>query len=163
MLGAALVDVAIVIGHEFINQGEVTLGEQSGSGRLASWLLRIEILLERPLDDLLLGTGAATDRFYTSVWWWAAKDAHSDLLTLVIEYGLLGLLIAASIYATVWKFTSMHGRAVLLATLTASIVSNALFSRPVHAMLAWTLAIAAVQLQPGQPTRSSNDDPVKGA
>lgn len=140
----ALATLSIVVAHELLTAGSITeVTGAAGSGRLAAWQLRIEVLSNRELPQLLFGTGAGSDSFYTSLWWWEQKDAHSDLLTLVVEFGLFTWLCTAALVASIYRKLKGPAAAILVAAIVGSTVSNALLSRPIHALVFWLLVSAA--------------------
>jgi hypothetical protein len=142
--------VAIVLGHEVITSpsGEIgLLGPELGSGRMAAWSHRIALLSERDTGDLLLGTGPGSDSFVTDIWWWEAKDAHSDVLTILIESGITGLVIVSVVLFVIARQCSGAYVPFVTALCFTSLISNALLSRPVHALLYWFIAVAATSMK----------------
>jgi hypothetical protein len=111
------------------------------SGRLANYAQRLSLLGERSLAALLVGTGPGTDLLRTDIWWWDEKDSHSDLLRLLWEGGIVGLLAVLAFWGLVLL---REGRALLplvLALLVSSAISNAFLTRPNAAFLLFAVAV----------------------
>jgi hypothetical protein len=115
-----------------------------GSGRLGSYLFRLDLLSERDLLPLIFGAGPGSDVVVTPVWWWEAKDSHSDLFTTVVETGLVGLIGVAIFFAAIWSRLSPEGRPLLVALVASSAISNGLLVRPTEFFLL-IIAMAVVE------------------
>jgi O-antigen ligase len=115
-----------------------------GSGRIGSYEFRIDMLLQRDLLPLIFGSGPGSDELVIPVWWWNAKDAHSDLLHTLIETGLLGLLGVCIFLWALWKRLEPTSRPLLLSLLAGSAISNGLLARPTEFFLL-VLAIAVAE------------------
>jgi hypothetical protein len=113
-----------------------------GSGRVGAWQERFEIALHRGWEFNLIGTGPGSDVRFTDVWWWEAKGAHSDLLTLFMEFGILGLAATVLLIVLLARRVGPRGRIALAAALVGALISNALLDRPVQALF-FGLAIAS--------------------
>lgn len=113
-----------------------------GSGRVGAWQERLDIALHRGLEFNLFGEGPGSDLRFTEVWWWQAKNAHSDLLTLFMEFGVLGLVMTILLIVQLARSVGARGRVALAAALVGAVISNALLDRPVQALL-FGLAIAS--------------------
>jgi len=105
------------------------------SGRTSTYAERFSMLAERSAGQLLFGGGLGSDMFYSSIWWWAAKDSHNDLLSITIEQGLVGLLMVFIILGVSLRHANSLQVAVLLSFVSGSLISNALLSRPMPAVL----------------------------
>jgi len=120
--------------------------ENLGSGRIGTWLGRLEIIAARDPLVFLVGTGPGSDLFTSVMWGQALKVSHNEFLTLVIESGLLGLLV---MIGTIVYLCLRFGRTtwpLLLYLLAGSAVSNALILRPLLFCLFWVaVALAALR------------------
>lgn len=111
-----------------------------GSGRVDSWVERFTTFAARNPAEQALGTGAYTDYVKTTLWWWEEKNAHSDLITLLMEFGWVGLMSALALGLFLYKRSGRNGQTVLLAVIIGTSISNALLDRPLVAGL-WGLAL----------------------
>jgi hypothetical protein len=161
----------IVIWHELLTTdgaGPLFSSPSAGSGRFGAWAHRIELLGDRPASELLFGSGPASDRFVTDVWWWEAKDAHSDLLTILIENGAIGLFVVSATLLTIARGRRWALLPFVSAMGMTSLISNALLARPIHAVLFWFVAVASVRnpnngAGQGSVSRQSDDVQTKHA
>ncbi|WIB10359.1 hypothetical protein QNO08_04715 [Arthrobacter sp. zg-Y820] len=135
-LGAAWRDSTQVEGGDVESLGVGSLG----SGRLAAWLERIEIFIQSDIVTKAIGGGAYSDYRTTSLWWWSEKSAHSDAMTILMEFGLLGVVTVVCYFCFVYRTINNVGRAVLLAILAGMVLSNVVLDRPTVAMV-WGFAI----------------------
>lgn len=129
---------------DFFSNG--SLGEL-GSGRVAVFVGRLNILSSRDLMELLFGSGAGTDHFVTSEWWWMAADSHNDFVNILIERGVLGLLSALLLFKGIARWVGARGTPVVLCIGMTASLSNGLLSRPPLFFL-FALALAASPLVP---------------
>lgn len=122
------------------------------SGRLANYMERLELINQRPLLQILFGSGPGSDLLQTSVWWWDQKDSHSDLLKYFWEAGLLGFSALMLVFAVLVG----HDKRLLPvigAILAASAISNAVLVRPnaafiFFAMIAYGLSSNQTKAKP---------------
>jgi hypothetical protein len=118
--------------------------ERLGSGRMASYILRMEILSNRDWGPLLFGSGPDTDKFRTAVWWWEEKDAHNDYLHVSIETGLVGVLALIIFLVALYSKLPAFGKPLFFSLIASSMFSNALLSRPtlsIYLFLAMAVSI----------------------
>jgi hypothetical protein len=104
-----------------------------GSGRVDAWLQRFQEFAERDFPSIMIGLGPYSDYQVTGLWDWEEKNAHSDLVTLLMEYGLLGLcvvLIGAFFY---YKQGNQVEKLAFIAVAFGAAASNPLLDRPVIA------------------------------
>ncbi len=140
--------VMVLIWHEALQDEargvEVDNVENLGSGRIGTWLGRIDLLAERDVGTLLFGSGPGSDRFYSEIWWWEKKDSHHDLLTTTIESGFLGLFCVFLFLFLLFRRLGREGAPLFWFMISGSFVSNALMQRPIIATLFWlSVALAA--------------------
>ena len=118
--------------------------ENMGSGRVGTWLGRIEMLSRSSVPTLLFGRGPGSDRFVSEIWWWEKKDSHHDLLTTVIESGFIGLMAVFLFLFLLFRRLGREGVPLVWFLLSGSLVSNALFQRPIIATIFWIAVALAV-------------------
>jgi|GEM_PF-5692725 len=138
---------AVLIWHESMQAGlggDVHL-HNLGSGRIGTWLHRIDLLGQRDLLSLLLGSGPGSDNFTTAIWWWEGKNSHHDLLMLAIEAGIVGLTLWFAYVCFVMRDLGRIGLPLLWCYLSGTLVSNALVGRPYLACLFWVAVALAAQ------------------
>lgn len=123
----------IVLNYTFEELSTIT------SGRLSSYVERFSIIWGRPLSTFLLGTGPGSDKILTAAWWWDAKGAHNDFITLLWEGGILALAAMLGFLFFLYRKNPQHLMAPVLAIVISSAASNALFVRPNVAFLMFCL------------------------
>ena len=142
--------VFVLIWHEALQEqvrgGAADSVENLGSGRIGTWLGRLAILSERDVPTLLFGSGPGSDSFVSEIWWWEKKDSHHDILTTVIESGIVGLLALFGFLFLLFRRLGREGTPLVWFLLSGSLVSNALMQRPIIATLFW-LAVALAVLR----------------
>lgn len=106
-----------------------------GSGRLDSWVQRISLFFEHPLFHKLIGTGPGSDKRSTELWWWDPLVAHSEILTILMEFGLYGLLAAAAYFGVLIRLANVWQKIVLGAFLVGAAMSNVILERPTLALV----------------------------
>lgn len=120
--------------------GEV---DELSSGRISMYIAKYTQVGKNTLLQWFIGNGYKSDLIVTDVWWWEAKGAHSDIITFLVEGGLiyLGGFIAAITY--LFKIhNTLQERLILMAILSTSIFSNGVIARPIAAyMLSFVFAI----------------------
>ncbi|MCB1494710.1 MAG: hypothetical protein KDJ86_02900 [Bauldia sp.] len=145
-LGAGFALVMLVIGLVMaFGLGGFDLSQFS-SGRTSVYLERIDLIVHRPVAEVLFGTGIGSDSLRTATWWWAEKDSHNDFLRIVIEQGVVCLAALILILgATLRRLRDPVRIAVMAALVTGSFLSNGLLDRPLLAvMFLATMAFSAV-------------------
>jgi len=126
--------VAIVVHHESTTNNSKTLAG-AGSGRLGTWTERLQTFSTRDSVTKLIGTGPYSDIQISSIWWWSAKNAHNDLLTLLMEFGVFGLVTyTIIIYCQATRFKA-ESFGLVLAFMFGTLTSNAFLSRPMITIL----------------------------
>jgi hypothetical protein len=63
-----------------------------GSGRIGTYIHRIDILSGRDFGSLIFGTGLGSDWFRSYTWWNTEKVSHSQYFSIIIEQGFLGII-----------------------------------------------------------------------
>lgn len=127
-----LVFIPLILILAFFIKTEVDINEIS-SGRTTMYSDKIDQLSTYNFKDWMFGRGYGSDLIVTDVWWWDKKGAHSDLITFVVENGILYLLtfVALTIYlATLTKKLNIIFISIILASFFASIISNGILVRP---------------------------------
>ena len=103
-----------------------------GSGRIGAWDYRLQILQNRDLVTLLFGGGLGADTIWTPQWAFGddGLTAHNDYLHYMMEHGILGLLFMALVVFGLWVRVFEEGRAIIVAILVNSFVSNGYLQSP---------------------------------
>lgn len=135
-IGAAWRDSTQVVGGDVASLGIGSLG----SGRLAAWVERLQIFANSDFLTKMIGDGPYSDQRTTSLWWWSEKGAHSDLMTVLMEFGVVGVVCLFIYLAHIFRKISSRGRAALISIICGMILSNVLLDRPTVAMV-WGFAI----------------------
>jgi hypothetical protein len=115
----------------------VDLNELS-SGRIDMYIEKANQLFEFGFIDWLFGKGAGSDLIASDVWWWEKKGAHSDLITYLVENGIVYLLFFALLFlrlTLIKKKANIIYMSILIGGLITSTISNGIFSRPIAAYL----------------------------
>ena len=113
-----------------------------GSGRIAAWSDALPVFAARSIPNQILGGGPGSAFQYWGVWWWAPKDVHSDLIRILLEYGILGTLIVVITSIQIFRILNIQSSkvsAVFISAISTSLVSNGLVGRPYGAIL-WLVA-----------------------
>jgi hypothetical protein len=105
------------------------------SGRFSMYMDKYEQLMSNGLSQWLIGNGYKSDLIETDVWWWAAKGAHSDLITMLVEGGVFYLAGFFLVLYRLYTAGSHDFKCVLLAMVTTSVFSNGVFVRPLAGYL----------------------------
>jgi O-antigen ligase len=137
-LGAVFVIAFLALSGEDI--------ERLGSGRMASYILRMEILSNRDWGPLLFGSGPDTDKFRTAVWWWEAKGAHNDYLHAGIETGLVGVLALIIFLVALYSKLPVFGKPLFFSLIASSALSNGLLGRPTLGIYLFLAASVSISL-----------------
>lgn len=139
--GIGFIVVGIFVRDSTSQRGIQALGiEAVGSGRLGSWLTRLNEFSARDISLQILGTGPYSDFQITELWWWDAKNAHSDIVTLLMEFGALGLVAISAFSFRMYRKWPPAAQIVLLSVALGAASSNALLDRP-SVGIAWGLAL----------------------
>lgn len=128
-----------------------------GSGRVDSWTERLGIFFSSDIVAKLVGTGPYSDYRSTNLWWWASKNAHSDLLTILMEFGAVGLLALVVLTWTLYRESTADVRAVLLVFIFGFASSNLLLDRPGVSVVSG-VAICAWAFRSRHSVHPSNGD-----
>jgi len=64
--------------------------EELGSGRLGTWIDRVELIAARDLGTFLLGSGVGSDEMSSRTWRQKETTSHNTFLTIFIEAGAVG-------------------------------------------------------------------------
>ncbi len=128
-----------------------------GSGRVSAWSDQISEYLNSTLYQQIFGTGPGSSTQFWGLWWWQAKDPHSDFLRVLIEYGAIGFIaLAAFVIFVIRKGLSTNNFGLVafaLGAITSSAVSNGIFARP-YAAICWSVAAFVVGWQSNKERQS---------
>jgi hypothetical protein len=126
----ALAICAIVIALQI---GENT--HDWGSGRIGVWWYRLQLMQNRDLITLFFGGGLGADSIWTPQWSYSDEgmSAHNDYLHYMMEHGVLGLVFVALMILGLWLRLFEEGRAIIVAVLVNSMISNGFLLTPLLA------------------------------
>lgn len=113
-----------------------------GSGRLDSWYGRLVEFADRDFATMLLGQGPYSDYQISDLWYWAEKNAHSDLITILMEFGLFGFAAILWLGLATYRRASGLAQVALLAITVGAVASNTFIDRPAVAV-SWGLVLYA--------------------
>lgn len=129
--------------HEHAQYRATTTGADAvSSGRLTTWKERAAIIDGRSKYPLLFGEGVGSDHYASAVWS-GLLDSHEDYLTLILENGILGFFAIMCALGAIYKRAGPSVIPLAIAAASASLISNALFARPMIACL-FFVAVALV-------------------
>jgi hypothetical protein len=83
--------------------------------------------------EWLFGKGYGSDLVSTEVWWWSKKGSHSDIITFIIENGLVYLSLFVLLFArliTLSRKLNLLFFAIIIGLLISSTISNGVIVRP---------------------------------
>ncbi|MDB9805161.1 hypothetical protein OAC12_03395 [Porticoccaceae bacterium] len=118
---------------------------QVSSGRTVMYAAKVLQLLDNSALAWIIGNGAGSDLIESDIWWWAAKGAHSDVITFLVEGGIISLI--SIMYCCYWVFIRVdyHGKLIMVGLLFTSVISNGYLVRPEAAyLLCFALALCFV-------------------
>lgn len=140
---------AVLTGIYFRNSNSVeggdiaTLGVGAvGSGRLDAWTGRLTSFAERDPASMLLGLGPRSDYQTSSLWFWEEKNAHSDLITILMEFGIIGFLAFLILGITAYRGATNLGQVAILSVALGAMASNTFIDRPAVAIF-WGVVLYA--------------------
>lgn len=122
--------VALII--LFIFVGDV---DQLASGRLSMYTEKYQQLMGNSFLQWVIGNGYGSDLIETDIWWWAAKGAHSDLITMLVEGGGVYLFVFCLVSYKLYCMGGWQLKFMLLAVFITAIISNGIFVRPIAGYL----------------------------
>ena len=117
----------------------LTLYTSLSSGRLAMYSQKIEQLRHNSIISWFIGNGFNSDLITSKIWWWEAKGAHNDFITILVERGVMGMIlffmIMRNLYIalTVGAKDSILIKMMLVSLFISSAFSNGIIVRPVAA------------------------------
>jgi hypothetical protein len=106
------------------------------SGRLDMYAQKFKILKEYNSIEILLGRGFGSDLIKTESWWWEEKGSHSDILTYLVENGILFLIAFVLIILSIlpsYRRINLLFFAAIMGYYFSSLVSNGIAVRPLSA------------------------------
>lgn len=122
--------------------------DAAGSGRFGSWLERAQIYAQYDWANKLIGTGPYTDYRITEIWWWEPKSAHSDWVTIIMEYGIVGATLLCLYLLSSARLVPTPGKYCILALAVGMLLTNSILDRPAIAAF-WGIAIYCSQAWSG--------------
>ena len=124
--------------------------EQMGSGRIGTWLSRIELLANRDLPTLMIGSGLKSDDFTSPTWRNKTTSSHQLFLTYAIEGGLIGVTALVVFLVMLIRLLGPLGYSVFAALVVGGLLGNSLPLKPMPFTLFW-LAVGVVAVRLTQP------------
>ena len=96
-----------------------------GSGRIGTYVHRIDLLAGRDLGSLLVGTGLGSDWFRSYTWLSTEKNAHSFYFSDLIEIGIVGLVGHLIFVAVIYlRLPPGRGKAFAYMILLSGLISH---------------------------------------
>tara|TARA_R110002167_G_scaffold179835_2_gene379883 strand:- start:203907 stop:205064 length:1158 start_codon:yes stop_codon:yes gene_type:complete len=106
------------------------------SGRISMYGVKLDQLSNNTFFNWLLGNGAGSDLIMTDFWWWAAKGAHSDFITFLVEGGLIYFGLTSYTVIKFYKLLNRsEGKLLLISFIFTSLISNGYLVRPLPSYL----------------------------
>lgn len=107
------------------------------SGRLLMFEFKYNQLISNSWIAWIIGNGAGSDLVETSFWWWGAKDSHNDILSILVEGGLVYLIVFfVLIYKLIKILSDPLSKSIIFSILIAGMLSNGFLARPLALYLA---------------------------
>ena len=143
----------IFLAFVYLTLAEINL-ETIGNGRFGQYFERLEIIGNRDFFDFFFGTGLSSDLMVSSIWWWAAKVTHNDVLHIFIEQGFLGLIALFLFVFALYEATPREGLPIVAAFFVTSLVSVGFMSRPtLTCFVLFALAVAFLRREMVEQSR----------
>jgi len=148
-VAAAVVGVLLMVGILIENENRkaavrndtnVKL-EELGSGRLGTWIERVDIISGRSPAEVWLGTGIGSDNMSSVIWRLKETTSHNTYLTMIIENGVIGFLIYFGVLIMMMLKLGHHGVALFTPVFVTALIGNGLSLRPMPFMV-FFLAVA---------------------
>ena len=124
------------------------------SGRISMYIAKYDQLMSNDFFQWFIGNGYLSDLILTDVWWWAPKGAHSDIITFLVEGGLIylgGFIFVIVHFIRTQK--NLAEKLIVVAILSTSLFSNGVFARPIASYL---LSLVFVLYFANQQLRNKN-------
>ncbi|WP_417518341.1 O-antigen ligase family protein [Minwuia sp.] len=115
--------------------------EELGSGRLGTWIERVDIISDRTPAEVWLGTGIGSDNMSSIIWRLKETTSHNTYLTMIIENGVIGFLIYFGVLIMMMLKLGRHGIALFTPVFITALIGNGLSLRPMPFMV-FFLAVA---------------------
>ncbi len=122
----------------------------AGTGRVGTWIDRIDRLQNRNATQLLIGEGIATDN-YSSPTWPKLTHSHNLILTYMLEAGVVGTIVLHAIILAPLAVLGRPYLPFLAAMLAGSLVGSGIMHRAMAYMLFWLavgMMVQRVQFSP---------------
>jgi hypothetical protein len=115
--------------------------EELGSGRLGTWIERVDIISGRTPAEVWLGTGIGSDNMSSIIWRLKETTSHNTYLTMIIENGVIGFLLYFGVLIMMMQKLGRHGIALFTPVFVTALIGNGLSLRPMPFMM-FFLAVA---------------------
>lgn len=132
----AFFPMLIAVPAGLFSQVDQSSVDDVSSGRISMYIAKYDQVMANDVPQWFIGNGFLSDLITTDVWWWAAKGAHSDIITFLVEGGLIYL--GGFIYIIIHLIKTQQVLAeklIVVAMLTTSLFSNGVFARPIASYL----------------------------
>ena len=106
---------------------------QFSSGRTTMYTEKFDLLSTYNTTDWMFGRGFGSDLIKTDIWWWDKKGSHSDLLTFLVENGVIySMFFLIFLYNLIMliKKPNIIFLCIVLGMIVSSTISNGIMIRP---------------------------------
>jgi hypothetical protein len=104
--------------------------EELGSGRLGTWIERLDIISGRDSAEVWLGTGIGSDNMSSIIWRLKETTSHNTYLTMIIENGILGFFAYFGALIMMMLALNRHGICLFTPVFVTALIGNGLSLRP---------------------------------
>lgn len=110
---------------------DMSIINSTSSGRISMYIDKYEQLMENDVLQWLIGNGYKSDLIATDIWWWALKGAHSDVITMLVEGGVIFLASFLYILNQYYSNGNSFIKCLIIAAMVSALFSNGVFVRPI--------------------------------
>lgn len=128
--------------------------EELGSGRLGTWMERLEIIGARPAGEIWLGTGIGSDNMSSIIWSLKETTSHNTYLTMIIENGIIGFFAYWGALVMMMMALGRTGICLFAPVFVTGMIGNGLSLRPMPFMMFFIAVSIAVWAMMRQAERS---------
>lgn len=118
--------------------------DAAGSGRWGTWSERADIFIRYDWIFKIIGTGPYSDYRVSDIWWWEPKSAHNDWITMLMEFGVVGLVLLALYFMNTSRYVGYNGKYIMLIVAMGMMLTNSTLDRPSVTVI-WGFALYSSQ------------------
>lgn len=118
--------------------------EELGSGRLGTWIERVEIISARPAGEIWLGTGIGSDNMSSIIWRLKETTSHNTYLTMLIENGIIGFFAYWGALVMMMMALGRTGLCLFTPVFVTGMIGNGISLRPMPFMMFFVAVSIAV-------------------